>query len=87
MSDFSGIKRKFFGQMTVKDKSAYFDVDNTKDTGIGDHFKDVEIEGRSIRVNRDDEGTPRTQSRSNRNFRGRHSKKYGKNFNRSKGRR
>ena len=45
-------------------------VDNTKDKGIGDHFNEEEIEGRSIRVNRDDEGVTRSHRPSKSSYNG-----------------
>lgn len=59
LSDVSGIGRKFFGDLSMQKNCSYFDVDNTKDKGLSDSFKGIEIEGRSIRVNRDDDGRPR----------------------------
>jgi ATP-dependent RNA helicase DeaD len=72
LSDISGIKRKFFGELTLQKNCAYFEVDKGHDRGISNHFAGIEIEGRSIRVNRDDAGnkkvqlsTPRKKIRNN----------------------
>ncbi|MFH1321650.1 MAG: DEAD/DEAH box helicase [Bacteroidota bacterium] len=59
LSDISGIERKFFGQLALNKNCAYFDVDNAYDKGLNESFKGIEIEGRSIRVNRDDVGNKR----------------------------
>lgn len=62
LSDVSGIKRKYFGDLSLQKNCAYFDVDDNNDSGLSQSFKGVEIEGRSIRVNRDDEGNKRSRS-------------------------
>jgi len=54
LSDVSGIERKFIRELTMQKNCSFFDVDNTHDKGLSDRFKGIEIEGRSIRVNRDD---------------------------------
>lgn len=65
LSDVSGIKRSYFGDLSLQKNCAYFDVDDSYDSGLSQSFKGVEIEGRSIRVNRDDEGNKRSRSSSN----------------------
>jgi ATP-dependent RNA helicase DeaD len=64
LSDVSGIKRKAFGDLSLQKNCAYFDVDSNFDSGLSQSFKGVEIEGRSIRVNRDDEGNKRSRGSS-----------------------
>lgn len=59
ISDISGIKRKYFGEIRLQKNCAFFDVDASYDKELGRSFKGVNIEGRSIRVNRDDEGNKR----------------------------
>ncbi|MFT7056246.1 MAG: ATP-dependent RNA helicase DeaD [Roseivirga sp.] len=59
LADTSGIDRKYFGDLSLQKNCSYFDVDGTQDKTLSDSFKGTEIEGRSIRVNRDDEGRPR----------------------------
>lgn len=54
LSDVSGIDRKFFGDLTMQKNCAFFNVDHGYDKGLGERFKGIEIEGRSIRVNRDE---------------------------------
>ncbi|MDA0194963.1 MAG: DEAD/DEAH box helicase [Bacteroidetes bacterium] len=63
LSDVSNINRKFFGQLTIQKNCAYFDVDSSQDKGISQKFEGVEIEGRSIRVNRDDDDSKRSTPR------------------------
>jgi len=54
LSDVSGIKRKYFENLSMQKNCAYFDVDNKFDKGLSGSFIGIEIEGRNIRVNRDD---------------------------------
>ncbi len=58
IADGSGIERKFFGELTLKKNCAYFDVDAKYDKGLSEAFKTVDMDGRPIRVNRDDEARP-----------------------------
>ena len=60
LSDVSNINRKFFGQLTIQKNCAYFDVDSAQNKGIIQKFDGIEIEGRSIRVNRDDKDSKRS---------------------------
>lgn len=62
ISDVSGIDRKFFGDLDMQKNCSYFDVDKDNDSSLGKSFKDEQIEGRSIRVNRDDSGNNRSRS-------------------------
>lgn len=62
LSDVSGIDRKFFGDLDMQKNCSYFDVDKENDSTLAKSFKDEQIEGRSIRVNRDDAGNPRGRS-------------------------
>jgi len=88
LSETSGVLHKYFGQMTLTNNCAYFDVDNTKDRGLSDKFKGIEIEGRSIRVNRDDDGkTTRTEVKSKKKFQSKSKKPRKKNHHPKKGRR
>lgn len=59
LADIANVDRKFFGDLTMQKNCAYFDVDGSKDDGLEHKFEGVEIEGRSIRVNRDDEAEMR----------------------------
>ena len=55
ISDIARIDRNFITGMNLQKTCAFFDVDKSKDKGFGDKFKGVEVEGRYIRVNRDDD--------------------------------
>ncbi|NQW27220.1 MAG: DEAD/DEAH box helicase [Flammeovirgaceae bacterium] len=71
LSDISKVKRKFFGDITIQKNCAYFDVDVNQDLKLEESFVGVEIEGRDIRVNRDEQAR-KTSSPSNfrkKNFR------------------
>jgi len=59
LSDVSGIDRKHFGELTLQSNCAFFDVEIAHDKGLSAPFKGMEIEGRAIRVNRDDDGNKR----------------------------
>ena len=56
LSDVSGIDRKFFGELTMQKNCAFLDVDKAYDKDLSKSFQGIEIEGRSIRVNKDDDG-------------------------------
>ena len=74
LSDVSGIDRKLFGELTIQKNCAFFDVDKNHDKGLSQRFKGIEIEGRSIRVNRDDDGNNRPTASSHRkNIKGKYS--------------
>ena len=55
LSDVSGIDRKFFNDLSMQKNCSYVNIDNTQDKGLTDRFKGIEIEGRSIRINRDED--------------------------------
>lgn len=59
LSDSSGVDRKFFGELNLQKNCTFFEVDNKEDRGFGKKFSGIQIEGRDIRVNRDDEGPKR----------------------------
>ena len=59
LSDISGVDRKYFGDITLQKNCSYFDIDGGNDKGINLKFEGVDVEGRSIRVNRDDQGGAR----------------------------
>jgi ATP-dependent RNA helicase DeaD len=92
LADISNVDRKFFGDLTMQKNCAYFDVDGSKDDGLEQKFSGVEIEGRSIRVNRDDEADMRAprdfhkkKSFSGKRRSGGGGGKSGKDFRRSSG--
>jgi len=64
ISDVSGIDRKKFGDLTLQKNCAFFDVEKNNDNGISQSFNGIEIDGRSIRVNRDDDGNKRSKPSS-----------------------
>ena len=67
ISDTAGIKRSAIGDITMQKTSTFFDV-TTEDDRFEEKFKGLEIEGRSIRVNRDAEGRKRSSGKSSRSF-------------------
>ena len=56
ISDIAGIDRKLFGSLDLNKNHSYFEVDKANEKGLAEKFKGIEIEGRSIRVNRDGDG-------------------------------
>ncbi len=56
MADIGNIDRKFFGDVIMQKNRSYVDVDGTKDKGLSMKFEGIEIEGRAIRMNKDDGG-------------------------------
>jgi ATP-dependent RNA helicase DeaD len=61
LSDISEIDRKSFGEVSIQKNCAFFEVDSKVDQGLGDKFTGIEVEGRSIRVNREDEGPDKSR--------------------------
>lgn len=55
LSDVCHIDRKYFGDIVMQKNRSYVDVDRNMDKSLSLKFEGVEIEGRSIRMNRDDE--------------------------------
>lgn len=63
LSDVSGLDRKYISDLSLQKNCAFFDIDKNQDKGIADKFIGVEVEGRSIRVNRDEEDQKSKSSR------------------------
>ncbi|MTI21582.1 DEAD/DEAH box helicase [Fulvivirga sp. RKSG066] len=55
ISDVSGVDRKVFTDFSIQKSCAFFNVEKGYDKGLSECFEGVEVEGRAIRVNRDDE--------------------------------
>ena len=66
LSDISEIDRKSFGEVSIQKNCAFFEVDSKVDSGLSDKFNGIEVEGRSIRVNREDEGPDNKKSNNRR---------------------
>jgi len=87
LADVSGVNRNSFGEIAIQKNCAFFEVDSKYDKGLSDQFSGIEVEGRSIRVNREDDvstkqvsgsyknkgrrGPDRSSRRDSRNSRGR----------------
>ncbi len=67
ISDISRVDRNFITEVTMQKNHAYFNVEGGHDKGLGNRFKGIEIDGRSIRVNRDDENQPKKSERKSKN--------------------
>ncbi len=55
LAEISGVDRQNFDNIDMKKNFSFFDMDQKYDSGISNRFKGIEIEGRQIRVNRDDQ--------------------------------
>ena len=79
LSDVSRLDRRDFGNISLQKNCTFFDVDEKKDKNFGDRFKGIQVEGRAVRVNKDEEGGGRQRSRSKGNsFKQRFGSKHGK---------
>ncbi|VAW27249.1 hypothetical protein MNBD_BACTEROID06-143, partial [hydrothermal vent metagenome] len=65
VSDTAGIKRSDVGDISMQKTSTFFDIDSDAAKGFEEKFSGLEIEGRNIRVNRDDEGPKRSSRGGN----------------------
>jgi ATP-dependent RNA helicase DeaD len=61
LSDVSGVERRHFGDVSLQQNCAFFDIAGAHDPGLATRFEGIEVEGRNIRVNRDDEGHKRSR--------------------------
>lgn len=57
IADIADIDKRAIGNVSFQKNCAYFDVEPGKDNQLSKKFDGIEIDGRSIRVNRDDYGT------------------------------
>lgn len=56
LSDVSTVDRKHFSQLSLQKNCAFFNVEESMDKNFEQAFKGIEVEGRSVRVNKDDDG-------------------------------
>jgi ATP-dependent RNA helicase DeaD len=61
LSDASSVDRKHFSQLSLQKNCAFFNVEENMDKNFEQSFKGIEVEGRSVRVNRDDDGGGRSK--------------------------
>jgi ATP-dependent RNA helicase DeaD len=54
VSDVAKVDAKFFGELSLQKNCSYFEIDKRYDEGISERFKNVHLDGRSIRMNRED---------------------------------
>ena len=91
LSDVSGVNRKYFGDISLQKNCAFVEVDNKQDKKLSESFVGIEVEGRSIRVNLENDETESSRHSSSNRNRGRGGQgKYQKaksDYRRSKGRR
>jgi len=62
LSDVSGTDRTYFGELTMQKNCSFFNVNDNHDKGLSQRFNGIEIEGRNIRVNRDNDDNKRTKA-------------------------
>lgn len=67
LSDVSGVKRKNFGEIELKRNCSFFYIKKDASKGITQKFEGLEIDGRAIRVNRDDVKAPNSGSKKSNN--------------------
>ncbi len=87
LSDVSCVDRKFFGEISLQKNCTFFDLDQNQDNGFAQKFNGIEVEGREIRVNRDDEGGKRSKTSSKNDKSGTRRRKPRPEFRKSKARR
>lgn len=56
LSDMSHINRNKFSDISLQKNCAFFNVEAGFDQGFSEKFQGIEVDGRAIRVNRDDDG-------------------------------
>ncbi len=71
LSDISEIPRKHFGEISLQKNCAFFDIEEAKSNGLSEKFEGIEVEGRNIRVNRDEQGGRKPDSGRSRSKGGR----------------
>lgn len=86
LSDVSKVDRKYFGTLDMQKNCSFFELDSGHDTDLSNSFKGVENAGRSIRVNRDDQGNKRERG-GKQGGKGRERRKPKHDFHRSRKRR
>ncbi len=82
--DVSGIEQKYFEDMTIQKNCSFFNADATQDKDLVKEFDGIEVEGRKVRLNRE-EGTARRSSGGGGNRGGRNRRDSGGRSDRSRG--
>jgi ATP-dependent RNA helicase DeaD len=65
LSDVSGIDREHFSDFSVQKNCAFFDVKKTHDKDLESRFQGIEVDGRKVRVNADDDKPQRSRPSGN----------------------
>ncbi|NND93848.1 MAG: DEAD/DEAH box helicase [Flavobacteriales bacterium] len=63
LSEVSQVPEKSFSGISIQKSCAFFDLDKSEDKNFSDLFKGIIVEGRKIRVNRDDVGNKPKRAR------------------------
>lgn len=77
LSDISDVDRNCFNNISFQKNCSYFDVDKGKDSNLSKKFEGIEIDGREIRVNKDDDGGAPRRKKPESGY-NREKKKFGK---------
>lgn len=67
LSDVSSIDRQYFNDLSLQKNCAFVNVDNKQDKDLVKNFEGIEVEGRRVRVNKDDNDSKRSSRPSSRN--------------------
>ncbi|MDH5379466.1 MAG: DEAD/DEAH box helicase [Cyclobacteriaceae bacterium] len=62
ISDNSDVPRNSFGDVNMQKNFAFFEVDDKQDRGLAEKFTGMDIEGRELRVNLDDESNKKNKT-------------------------
>ena len=77
LSDIAEVDRRCFNNISFQKNCSYFDVDKGKDSNLSKKFEGIEIDGREIRVNKDDDGGAPRRKKPESGY-NREKKKFGK---------
>ena len=77
LSDISDVDLNCFNNISFQKNCSYFDVDKGKDSNLSKKFEGIEIDGREIRVNKDDDGGAPRRKKPESGY-NREKKKFGK---------
>ena len=66
LADVSGVRRKHFRDLSIQKNCSFFNLESKYEKGFEESFAFVEVDGRPIRVNRDEEGRPSKKKKPHR---------------------
>ncbi len=83
VSEITRVDAKFFGDLSLQKNCSYFEIDKRYDNDISSRFRNVHLDGRSIRMNREDRSDREPKSKK----KGRPERKFSKKDHRRSKRR